>query len=176
MCQTAYCIQPISHLVTNTGITCHPNTVMDYVEYMRNACMLFSLNNYASKFAERETVKKHYFSDNGLLNIFLTDDETSLLENLCAIHLHQIYADDQLFYYAKNIEVDFFIPDEQTAIQACYSINNPLTAERETEALLKLQKYVPLKRAVIITYNQQTTIQREDLTIEVLPIWKWLLE
>ncbi|MBR1922719.1 MAG: ATP-binding protein [Paludibacteraceae bacterium] len=171
---TAY--NRISHLVTSTGITCHPNTVMDYVEYMRNACMLFSLNNYASKFAERETVKKHYFSDNGLLNIFLTDDETSLLENLCAIHLHQIFADDQLFYYAKNIEVDFFIPDEQTAIQACYSINNPLTAEIETEALLKLHKYVPLKRAVIITYNQQTTIQREDLTIEVLPIWKWLLE
>ena len=114
---TAY--NRISNLVRSAGINCQANTVMDYVSCMRDACLIFSLNNYASKFSERETIKKHYFVDNGLLTIFLTNGETSLLENLCAIHLHQHYDETQLFFYNKNIEVDFVLPEEKTAIQAC---------------------------------------------------------
>jgi len=171
---TAY--NRISHLITSTGVTCHPNTVMEYTDYMRNACMIFSIQNYASKFTERETIKKHYFSDNGLLNIFLTGDETSLLENLCAIHLHRIYSDSQLYYYGKNIEVDFYIPDEHLALQACYNMNDLQTAQREVNALVKLHKYEPLSRAIIITYNEHRIMQVGDLNIELIPIWKWLLE
>ena len=172
---TAY--NRISNLVKSTGVTCHPNTVMDFVGFMRDACMVFSLKNYVSKFSDRETIKKHYFVDNGLLNIFLNNDETALLENLCAIHLHQLYDEEHLYYYNKNVEVDFYLPDEHTAIQACYNMSEIKTAEREVEALVKLHAYEPLKRAMIITRDEEKTIQAGNgLTIEIKPIWKWLLE
>ena len=165
----------ISHLITSTGITCHPNTVMEYVEHLRNACMIFSIQNYATKFSERETIKKHYFEDNGLLNIFLTGDETSLLENLCAIHLHHQYDNKELYFYSKNTEVDFYIPHKHHAIQVCYKLNEPATAKRETDALVKLHKFEPLIKAQIITFNEEQTIEKDGLAIEVIPIWKWLL-
>ena len=172
---TAY--NRISNLVKSTGINCQANTVMEYAGFMRDACLMFSLNNYVSKFSERETIKKHYFVDNGLLKIFLNDSETSLLENLCAIHLHQQYDEEQLFYYNKNIEVDFYLPEQHTAIQACYSMSDLQTAEREINALVKLHAFEPLQRAIIITKDEETTIQKENgLIIEVKPIWKWLLE
>lgn len=172
---TAY--NRISNLVRSAGINCQANTVMDYVSCMRDACLIFSLNNYASKFSERETIKKHYFVDNGLLTIFLTNGETSLLENLCAIHLHQHYDETQLFFYNKNIEVDFFLPEEKTAIQACYSLRDLPTAEREINALVKFHAFEPLERALIITKDEEKTIKKDNgLTIEVIPIWKWLLE
>ena len=172
---TAY--NRISNLVRSAGINCQANTVMDYVSCMRDACLIFSLNNYASKFSERETIKKHYFADNGLLTIFLTDGETSLLENLCAIHLHQHYDETQLFFYNKNIEIDFFLPEEKTAIQACYSLRDLPTAEREINALVKFHAFEPLKRALIITKDEEKTFKKDNgLTIEVIPIWKWLLE
>lgn len=39
----------ISYLCTkSTGVVCHPNTVMDFVGFLRDACMVFSLNNYVS--------------------------------------------------------------------------------------------------------------------------------
>lgn len=172
---TAY--NRISNLVKSTGINCHANTVMEYVGFMRDACLLFSLNNYASKFSERETIKKHYFVDNGLLTIFLNDGETSLLENLCAIHLFQQYGDDQLFYYNKNVEVDFYLPEQHTAIQACYSMSELQTSEREINALVKLHAFEPLQHALIITRDDEATIHKDNgLTIEVKPIWKWLLE
>jgi len=171
---TAY--NRISNLVKSTGLNCQANTVMEYVEFMRDACLLFSLNNYASKFSERETIKKHYFVDNGLLNIFLNDGETSLLENLCAIHLFQKYG-EELYYYNKNVEVDFYLPEQHTAIQACYNLSDLQTSEREINALVKLHAFEPLQHALIITKDDETVIQKGNgLTIEVKPIWKWLLE
>ena len=166
----------ISHLVKSTGAKCYPNTVMDYASYLRDACMTFSLSNYATQFQERESIKKHYFVDNGLLNIFLNNDETALLENLCAIHLHRKYSDGELFFYNKNVEVDFFLPEKSTAIQACYNISNYQTIEREVNALVKLHKYKPLEHAIIITRDQEDVINTNDgLTVKVVPIWKWLL-
>lgn len=170
---TAY--NRISHLVTNTGVTCHPNTIMDFVGYLNDACLVFSLKNYVSKFSERETIKKHYFVDNGLLNIFLNNDETALLENLCAIHLHKQYDKEQLYYYNKNVEVDFYLPEVHTAIQACYNMTDKQTEDREVMALSKLHSFEPLQRAIIVTRDEERTIRNGDLTIEVIPIWKWLL-
>lgn len=41
----------------------------------------------------------------------MIDPETSLLENMMAVALHKRYGDN-LYYYNKNVEVDFYIPDE----------------------------------------------------------------
>ena len=172
---TAY--NRISNLVKSAGVNCHPNTVMDFVGFLHDACLTFSLTNYVSKFSERETIKKHYFVDNGLLNIFLNNDETALLENLCAIHLHKQYGDDQLYFYNKNVEVDFYLPEEHTAIQACYSMADMQTIEREVGALVKLHTFEPLRQAIIITRDTAQTIHTDNgLTIEVKPVWQWLLE
>lgn len=35
-------------------------------------------------------------------------------------------------------------------------------------------KLYPLKQALIITYDEEETIETEWLTIEVVPIWKWV--
>ena len=169
----------IANLVKATGVSTSTASVIDYVKCAKDACMLFSLENYASKFVEKETVRKHYFVDNGLLNIFLTDGETSLLENMCAIHLHKKYG-ERLYFYKKNVEVDFYIQDEAYAIQASYSIlgaDAGETYDREVNALKKLNAFSPLKRMVIVTNDEETTIHLGNgQLIEVLPAWKWLLE
>lgn len=168
----------LANLVKSTGVSTSTASVIDYVKFVRDACMMFSIENYASKFVEKETVKKHYFVDNGLLNIFLSGGETALLENLCAIHLHKIYG-DELYFYNRNIEVDFLVPDEGYAVQASYSIygeNSAETYERETNALKRLRSVCPLKRMVIVTYDEEDTIDLGDGSqIEVIPAWKWLL-
>ncbi len=169
----------LTNLIKSTGVSTNTASIIEYIRFVKEACLLFTLDNYASKFSEREGSKKHYFIDNGLLSIFLTDEETSLLENLVAISLYKRYNKDedspQLYYYNKNIEVDFYVPDESLAIQASYSIENDETRDREVSALLSLNKVYPLKRAVIITYDEERIIFKPNLEIEVIPIWKWLL-
>lgn len=174
---TAY--NRLANMVKSTGVSTNTASVIDYIRYVKEACLMFSLDNYASKFVEKETAKKHYFTDNGLLNIFLTDADTSLLENLCAITLYKKYNKDDdvpgLYYYNRNIEVDFFVPDEALAVQAAYSIQNEETRKREVNALIGLNKLKPLKEACIITYDEEEQIECENLVIDVIPIWKWLL-
>ena len=177
-------MQPISYnrvanLIRSTGSSIAVSSVSDYVRYAQEACMLFSLENYASKFVEKETVKKHYFVDNGLLSIFLFNGDAALLENLCAIHLRKRYG-EELCYYNKNVEVDFLIAEEGYAVQASYSIYGEgmqETFERETKALKQLDAFLSLKRMVIVTYDEEGTVPLENgKQIEVIPAWKWLLE
>lgn len=166
----------VANLVKGTGVSTSVASVIDYVRYAKEACMLFPLENYASKFVEKETVKKHYFVDNGLLSIFLIGGETALLENVCAVHLYRKY-ENNLYFYDKNIEVDFFVPDEAYAVQASYSISDEDTLKREVGGLKKLHNFSPLKRMVIVTFDEEETIKFDDgSSIEVIPAWKWLLE
>ena len=138
---------------------------------------MFSLDNYASKFTEKETIKKHYFVDNGLLHLFLSDPDTALLENLCAIDLHARYNEEQLWFWNRNVEVDFYIPEEKTGIQACYSTSKDITTfERELNALISLDKAHPLDRMMIVTYDEDRTHKNSSgKEIEIIPLWKWLL-
>ena len=166
----------IANLVKGTGVSTSVASVIDYVRYAKEACILFPLENYASKVVEKETVKKHYFIDNGLLSIFLIGGEAVLLENICAVHLYRKY-ENGLYFYNKNIEVDFFVADEAYAVQVSYSISDEETRKREVDGLKKLHTFMPLKRMVIVTFDEEETIKLDDdRFIEVIPVWKWLLE
>lgn len=168
----------LANLVKSTGVSTNTASMIDYVRYVKEACLMFTLDNYASKFVEKETIKKHYFVDNGLLSIFLNDADTSLLENLCAIVLYKRYNGDddspRLYYYNRNIEVDFYIPDEHIAIQASFDITDEATRKREVNALVQLNALEPLRQALIITYDQEEIIEKDGLTINVVPAWKWV--
>lgn len=175
---TAY--NRLANMVKSTGASTSTASIIDYVRLIKDACLMFSLDNYASKFTEKETAKKHYFTDNGLLSIFLTDSKSPLLENLVAITLNKKYNHDaempHLYYYNRNIEVDFYVPEEGLAIQVSYTLEDADTRKRETSALVALHQLHPLRKAVIITYDEEETIEAEGLQIEVIPIWKWLTE
>ena len=50
------------------------------------------------------------------------------------------------------------------------------TRKRETSALARLNAFKPLKRSLIITYNEEYHITVNAQTIEIVPVWKWILE
>lgn len=167
------------HIIKSSGESISMPTLKDYLQYMEDNYLSFSLLNYASPISEQETIKKRYYMDNGLLNNFLFRGETKLLENLCAIHLLKKYSnadEPQLFFYNRNIEVDFYIPDEKLAIQASFDMSETETWEREISALVALHKVFPLQRAQIVTRDTELQTEHAGLSIEVIPIWKWLLD
>lgn len=164
----------LSNLVKSTGVSCSPSTIMEYVRYLQESCLLISLDNYVSKFVEKETIKKHYFVDNGLLHLFINNPDTLLLENLCAITLYKRYG-KQLCYFNRNVEVDFYVPEEELAVQASYRMSDEVTLRREVKALTALHALHPLKRAVIVTYEDECELQEDGLKIDVVPVWKWVL-
>jgi len=169
----------LQHVVKSTGEKIGLATVKDYLEYFEESYLTFSLPNYVSPLTDQETIKKRYYTDNGLLNNFLFNGDTKLLENLCAVHLMKQYSntdEPRLFYYSRNIEVDFYVPEAGLAIQASFDINDEETRRREVSALVSLHRAFSLRRAVIVTRDHEEQIAEDQLKIEVIPVWKWLLE
>ena len=166
----------LANIVSSAGQKIQTSTVIDYMQFMEESWLIFSMENYAAKFVEKESAKKYYFRDNGILNLFLIDPETALLENRVAIELKKHFG-GEVYFYNKNVEVDFYVPQHDWLIQVAYSIANDDTREREISSLLKVAKHLQAKRLTIITYNEEQTISLENgSTIEVIPLWKWLLD
>ncbi len=177
--------QPISYnrlakILSTVGGKISVPTVSNYMQYCEDSWLLLRLHNVTSSFAEKESISKYYFVDNGLLNLFLLDGETSLLENMVATALFRKYGHDmdneRVFFYNSNVEIDFYIPEEETAIQVSYSISdNDSTYEREVTALQKLPTVLPCSHRLIITFDEEQTIKDDFGEIQVLPYWKWCL-
>ena len=155
-------------------------TVSNYVGFSEDAWLLLRLRNIASAFTEKESVCKYYFIDNGLLSLQLLNADTILLENVVALTLFRKYGHDldneRVYFYNANVEVDFYIPEEEWAIQVSYSIADEQTKLREVGALTKLPNVHPCRRRVIVTYDEEGTITDKHGNIEIVPCWKWMLK
>ncbi len=167
----------IANIVSSAGAKVGKNTIINYVEYAKDSWLITPIQNIAAKLADKESNPKYYFTDNGILNLFLLDGNTSLLENMVATNLLRKYGrTDSVFFYNKDIEVDFYIPEQSLAIQVSYSLDNSSnTLDREINALLKIANVLYTSRLIIITRDTEKQLIIDGKTIEVIPVWKWLL-
>jgi len=168
-------IKRLQNIITGSGQKVTRETITAFLRYLNDAYITFSISNFTDSVQERESNKKHYFYDNGILNLFLYQPEPKLLENVVAVMLLKKHGKN-LYFYNHNIEVDFLVPHESTAIQVCYNMKDEKTAERETVALVALNKYKPMRNNLIITMDEERTITVAEGVIHVVPIWKWLLK
>jgi predicted AAA+ superfamily ATPase len=168
----------IANIISSTGAKVGTNTVINYIDYAKDAWLITPVQNIAGKLADKESKPKYYYTDNGMLNLFLLDGNTSLLENLTAVNLLRKYGrEDAVYFYNKDIEVDFYVPEITTAIQVCYDLDNSNgTFDREVNALLKIPKVLECSRLLIITRDTEKVLEINNQIIEIIPAWKWLLD
>jgi hypothetical protein len=169
----------INNLLSSVGGKLSLATTIKYVDYCEEAWLILRLKNYASSLVDKESNCKYYFIDTGILGLFLIDKDTVLLENLVALQLFRIYGHDidneRVFFYLDGYEVDFYIPEDELAIQVAYSLRDEDTRKRETEALQKLPNRLPCSRRLLLTYDEEDMITDKSGVIEVMPVWKWIL-
>lgn len=162
----------------SVGFSIAKETVISYLGYAHDAYLLFSLSNAVSRFVDQESKPKYYFSDNGLLNLFLYNRDTALLENQVAIALQDVYGEE--LHYLKSskygIDIDFYVPDAGMAVQVAYSIEGDARA-REVGNLVKLHHVdASVTSFVIVTKDETETIEIDGIVIRVVPAWRYLLE
>ncbi len=170
----------LQHMVKSTGDTISMPALKDYLEYMQDAYLFFPIPNLASPMTEQSTLQKRYVADNGILNLFLFQGETKLLENVVAVELNRRYRNTPeetlLYYYNKNAEIDFCVPSAKLAIQVAYSLNDSATYEREVGGMLKFLRAFDGYRGCIVTRDYKAVIEEGGRTVEAVPVWEWLLK
>lgn len=172
-------LKRLEHIIKSTGDSISQTVLKDYLGYMEDAYLTFSIPNLISPLTDQQTIMKRYFADNGILNNFLFKGETKLLENIVAIQLNKLFHNTEdetrLFYYHKNVEVDFCIPEAGLAIQVSYTIDDIDTYDREVGGLIKFLKVFKKYHGIIVTWDTERQIIEAGITIDVVPVWKWLL-
>lgn len=163
----------LTNIVKSAGISIGKQTVINYVGHMLDSYLIFSLQNYASK----KTSPKYYFMDTGLLGLMLLDCRTAQLENLVAVELIRRYGFENVYFFENNIEVDFYVPSENLAIQVSMRVLDDVdTLERETKAFVKLNQFIPDTKCLLVTNSEETKLNCDGIKIDVVPAWKWLLD
>ena len=122
------------------------HTLQNYLKYLNDAYLIFSLNRYSNKIKEQiNAPRKLYLVDNGFIEAkgFQVSRNTGrLMENCVFIELlnrkYRINLD--LFYYKtrNQKEIDFILRKGikvNELIQICYDLSDPYTEKREINAL-----------------------------------------
>lgn len=164
----------IFNILTGAGLKISKQTVITYMDAALESCLLFPVQNYAAKLLEKETSPKYYFMDTGFPGLLLNCD-TAQLENLVAIELVRRYGVNQVYYFRKNVEIDFYVPEARLAIQVCWSIlQDETTKQRKTHSLAKFHQFMPEAKCVVITNSEKTEMDIDGIPVSVIPAWEWL--
>lgn len=165
----------IQNIITGIGYKISKDIIIDYCGYCKDAFLLFTIENYYASFLDKNSNPKYYFMDNGILNLFLDDKRTSLLENIVAIHLYRKHKESLYYLKGNKVDIDLYLSNSNTAIQVAYSLNESVD-NREVNNLLEYAKSSEKKsKLLIVTFEEEQTIKADGRIIDVIPLKKFLL-
>lgn len=180
-----YLISNIGNLVSANSLTGmfglkSSTTFLDYFSYLKDAYLMdfVPLFNYSIKKQIRNP-QKIYAMDLGIYHqnkIAFSPNTGHLLENAVFLHLRR--KNDEIYYFQNKGECDFITAKRgapENLYQVCAEINS-MNIQRETEGLFEAMRYFKKEKALIITQNQTDMFRKDNLTIEVIPAWKWMTE
>lgn len=123
--------------------------------------------------------RKVYCVDNGFIeaaSFSFSDDWGKLLENQVQAELRR--RGHECYYWKGKKECDFVVTDRgavTSAIQVCHSLADGATKKRELAGALEAMDEFGLDRGMILTREEFDTEKTDGGTIEVMPVWWWLL-
>lgn len=177
-----YSINSLTGYLKSLGHKITKSAVSDYLEWFEDAYFLFTVRIFDASLARSNTnPKKIYCVDHAVINSVSSGilvNSGHLLENLVFTALRRLYY--EIYYYKTKTgrEVDFIIPmrnREHKLVQVCESLAETHTRKREVEALSEAIKELGLKKGIIVTMSEGSLINTSYGTIEVVPIWSFLL-
>ena len=166
----------IQNIITGIGYKISKDIIIDYCGYCKDAFLLFTIANYYASFLDKNSNPKYYFMDNGILNLFLDNKRSSLLENIVALHLYRSHKESLYYLKGNKVDIDLYLSDTNTAIQIAYSLNDNDVFNREVNNLIEFAKGSERNsKLLIVTFEEEQTINVDGKTIEVVPLKKYLL-
>ena len=162
------------------------HTAKNYLEYLEEAYLMFTLEKYSPKPKEvANSPKKLYVVDSGLINalsISSSRDTGLLMENIVFLELQRMKATDErmeMYYWRDSAgrEVDFLIKKGRKVselIQVTYASGEDEIEKREINALLRASESTGCGDLKIITWDYDGKLERDGRKIRAIPMWKWL--
>lgn len=155
------------------------NTIKNYISYMVNSWLIFTLNIYDYSVKRQQIApKKIYGIDLGLINAIgfqFSPNTGKLLENLVFLALRQ--QTNEIYYYTspESYEVDFYLPNSRQLIQVTQHMDNPNTRKREVRAIEAATHHLKVEQALILSEVSEGPQMIGGIPVEIRSIAEWLL-
>jgi uncharacterized protein len=158
------------------------NLGTNFTGYGKDAYFLFTVRIFDASLARTNTnPKKIYCIDHALVTSVSSGilvNSGHLLENLVFTALRRVTPDIFYFKTKNGREVDFISLMQDRSrilIQVCESMADPQTRKREVVALAEAMAELKLTAGTIVTRGEEEQIEGDFGTIDVVPVWRFLL-
>jgi len=121
--------------------------------------------------------KKLYIVDNAFIPLVsnaTVKDTGRLLENMV---FNILKNQNQVFYFSDKNECDF-ITQQNNKINGIYQVCSQLNEQNrkcELAGIIQASEMLNFKQGTILTCEQEEEIIENNIHIQVLPVWKWIL-
>lgn len=147
-----------------------------YYKHILESMLVFEVKKFSESIYKRtRNPAKIYLVDIGLVKGLTSKDVGRRLENLVFLELKR--RGYEVFYFEDKKECDFIAVKERKffPIQVTYELNKKNT-DREMEGMTEACKLLDQKKGIIITYDEERSTRINDISIDIIPIWKWIVK
>ena len=165
------------------GIGVSKETLLRYLEHFEDAFLLFTLPLAAESERRRQVnPRKLYLVDHGLAHAFSASgglNRGHLIENIVACEFQRHSRDLAYVKTAGGGEVDFLATrydGSRTLAQVASDLTDRGTFDREIQSLVEAVEDFPDARRVLLCETSPPRGGSIPKGIEVIPVWRWLLD
>ncbi|MCD6261986.1 MAG: ATP-binding protein [Deltaproteobacteria bacterium] len=174
-------INRIYNDLKSAGIKTGKNSLYDFMRMAESIFLVHTIKKYSPKISIQEFgERKVFIIDNGLLNAVIFQFSANTEKAMEQTVFWELKRRKATIYFLKNgFECDFITVSTggiKDIIQVCHDISDPYTLKREVKGITRAAKKLGLKRGTIITYDQQDTMQENEVSIDIVPLPIFLCE
>jgi len=176
-----FSVNKFYNTLRSMAVKCTKNSLYEYLDYLADAFVVSKVPIHTrSEKARLINPNKIYTIDTGLLNAMAfrnSSDYGSLLENMVFMHLRRNTNDIEYVKTKDGYETDFFVRNKASGdmrlIQVCWDVSDKKTFERELRGLQSAMAEFKISTGTIVTWDDEMKLGGK---INVVPVWKWLLD
>lgn len=160
-------------------------TLGNYLLYLNQTYLISTINKYSPKSRERTRGEKSYAIDIAFMdkreNAFSGENLGWRLETIVYLELLRRKAGteyDIYYFQGRSAETDFVVCDGNKPLaiyQVSYDISNEKTRKREVRGCIAGAKATKCNNIFLITDHESGMIEVEGYTIQIIPVWEWLV-
>lgn len=160
------------------GLKVSKDSLYLWLDYACSIFLFRKVSKYSPSLIKQNSAPaKYYMADVALRNAVLlpeSEDTGKALENIVYLNLERTLGEeDCIFYFNESKECDFVLQRGDAVaelVQVCWHLNED-NMIRETEGLLAASQATGCTHCTIYTFDQQTTLEKNGIRIEVRPAW-----
>jgi len=181
-----FTVRGVAGGLREAGLQFSAETIYDYLRFLEEAFMVFAVPIFSvSEKVRNRNYHKIYAIDWALADAIAPGEGVEAsrqLENMVYLELRRRGWEVSYFRTRQGWEIDFVAvrkvgkSTHRMIVQVAFSIRSAEVRERELRGLSETARHLKADSTLVITLNEEEALDLEGTRVQVVPVWRWLVE